>query len=625
MANYLKFDAESILTALKINIQNSDKYSDQLFDGSNLTIILETLSLMFENLTYIINNEATQASFGDTTIYESINKLAKKLAYNPRGPVTAVTSATSFGFDEDSELSGSGDTTKIFPKYLCWQPPTGKTTDSDGNPIYYALAEDYTVLYDREVTGQTTGELISTDGLLFYNGVWTKYDTEFKTSGTPNESFELNIKQETDPVSDLKLFAYYKLGGTYYEFQAVRNLFDYSPTDQVFEVRVNEDKELSIRFGDGVSGSILPSSVDMFFVYLRSNGLEGEIGKDIINVPEISKLQFGIQGIGDDIGNGDNELVKDILGIDYDDESFIVNETSFKSSEIYATIDQVSTAFKTMETVDEIKSSAPTFFRSGGRLLTSDDFENYIIQYYSDTIHNTKVMNNWEYMSSFMKWVYDHDALVPQISSLGYKYADSCDFNNIYLWLHPNSSSNSVSTFVKNILDSAMKPIKVLTSETVFLDSIKTYIWPFVGNTPIDIESNEQWPDTDSTKIQIFRDPNSLVSIESIRNKSIKIFTDYFNYQNNSIGGVIDASEIYNSILELSGVTKVQTTNGSINVDGVSLAKWTNSIINGNDFVTITGATQLETFQFPVFYDTDNIINKLEIVDSNYSSGGVEY
>jgi hypothetical protein len=631
MANYLKFDAESILTTLKVNIQNSEKYSDQLFDGSNLSIILETLSLMFENMTYIVNNEATQASFGDTTIYESINKLVKKLAYNPRSPSTAVTSATSFGFLEGAELSGEGNSTKIFSKYLGFQPPTGKTVDSNGNPIYYALAEDYTVVYNRNVEGQEEGELVSEDGLFFYNGVWTKYDTEFTTSGTSNETFELNINQETDPVSDLKLFAYYEQGGTYYEYRAVRNLFDYTPTDKVFEVRVNEDKEFTVRFGDGVSGAILPSNVNMFFVYLRSNGTEGEIGKELINVPKTSLLQFGIQGIGDDIGNGENATVKALLGIDTDDTSYIINEDAFKGTgdytapQIYATIDQVSTTYEVMETVSEIKAAAPTFFRSGGRLLSASDFENYIIQYFSDTIHDSKAMNNWEYMSTFMKWTYDYDVLNPQLSSLGYRYSDSCDFNNIYLWLQPNSSTNTVSTFIKNSLDAAMKPIKVLTSETVFLDSIKTYLWPFVGDTPADVATNELWPESDDSVIRIERDPNSLVSVESIRNKAIEIFDDYFNYQNNTLGGVVDPGELHSSLLALSGVSKVETTNGTITLNGVSLAKWTNLIVDAADFVQITGASKLESFQFPVFYDINSIINKLEVVDSNYSSGGVEY
>lgn len=622
MSIQLNYDAESILTKLKLNIQNSAKFSDQLFDGSNLSIILETLSLLYENLTYIINNEATQASYSDTTVYEAINKLVKKLSYNPRGPISAVTSTTNFGFDEGYDLSGTGDSTKIFSKFIRFTPPTEKSVDSNGNPIYYSLVEDYNVLYDRIVDGQTTGKLTSTDGLLFYNGVWTKYDTVFTTTGASNETFELTLDQETDPVSDLKLYAYYEQDGTYYEYRAVRNLFDYGSTDEVFEVRVNEDKQLTVRFGDGVSGSLLPGNVSLIFLYLRSNGDEGEIGKELINIPQASKLSFGVVGLN---SNNDNELLKSFLRIDPTDKSYIINETSFKDEAIYATIDQVSTTFQQMETVDQIRNAAPSFYRSGGRLLTPSDFENYIVQYYSDSIHNSKAMNNWEYMSKFMKWLYDLDYMNSTIAALGYKFADSCDFNNVYIWLQPNSSTATVSNFVKNRLDRNMKPIKALTAETIFLDSIKTYLYPYVGNTPTDIATNTSWPDDDDTVIRLERDPNSLVSIESIRSKAIKIITDYFDYQNHVIGSVIDASEIYNSLLALSGVTKVQTTNGTITVDGVSLAKWTNTIVQGSDFITFTGASKLQAFQFPVFYDIDSIINKLEITDSNYSSGGVEY
>lgn len=619
MPNYLNFDAESILTKLRLNIQNSAAFSDQLFDGSNLSIILETLSLMFENLTYIVNNEATQASFGDTTVYEAINKLVKKLGYNPRGPITAVTSTTSMAMDDGYELNGNEDTTVILPKFCKFLPPTEKSVDSNGNNIYYSLVDNYTVTYDRQA-----GTFSSADEILFYNGEWKKYDTIFTTAGTSNETFELEINQEDDPVADLKLFAYYEQDGTYYEYRAVRNLFDYNATDDVFEVRVNEDKQLNVKFGDGANGALLPYNVGLFFVYLRSNGSEGEIGKDLINIPKTSKLEFGIA----DIGDQDNATMLGMLGIESDDLSYIINHDDFYNDDayhVYVTIDQVSTTFETMETVVQIKETAPTFFRTGGRLLTANDFNNYIVQYYSDTIHDNTVMNNWEYMSTFMKWLYDLGYLKATISSLGYKYADSCDFNNIYIWLQPNSSTNTVSKFIKNRMDSDMKPLKVLTSETIFLDSIKTYFWPYIGSTPSDIASNTLWPDNDDTVIRIERDPNSLVSIESIRSRAIKIISDYFDYTNNELGEVIDASEIYNSLLALSGVTKVQTTNGTTTTDGVSLAKWTNTIIEGSDFVTFTGASKLQSFQFPVFYDIDNIINKLEIVDANYSSGGVEY
>lgn len=617
MSNYLKFDAESILTTLKLNIQNSEKYSDQLFEGSNLSIILETLSLMFENLTYITNNEATQASFGDTTIYEAINKLVKKLAYNPRGPISASTSTTTFGIEDGaSPISGSSNSTKIFSKYIRFQPPIGKEIDSNGNNIFYSLVEDYTMIYDADDADEAT--FTNLDGTLFYNGVWSKYDTEFITSGESNETYDLILNQEDIPVSDLKIFAYYTLNNAVYEYKAVRNLFDYSPTDKVFEVRVNEDKELNVRFGDGISGALLPTNATLQFVYLKSNGNDGVIGKELINIPKQSTLSFAIEGFS-------NAEVKTLLGIDSSDKSYIVNEDAFNEQKIFATIDTASTSFEVMETVDEIKENAPTNFRSGGRLLTANDFNSYIVQYFSDAVHDNKIMNNWEYMSSFHKWLYDNNVLVPQIASFGYKFADSCDFNNIYVWLQSNSSTSNVSKFVKDRMDDSMKPIKVLTSEVVFLDSIKTFIYPYVGDIPVDIDVNENWPDADNTIIRINRDPNSLISAESIRSKAISIFTNYFSYKNNTLGQAVDASELYSSLLAVNGITKVQTVKDDVEVDGISLARWTDLIVNGSDFITFTGSSKLQPFQFPVFYNIDDIINKLEIVDSNNSSGGVEY
>ena len=68
-----------------------------------------------------------------------------------------------------------------------------------------------------------------------------------------------------------------------------------------------------------------------------------------------------------------------------------------------------------MEDVDSIRENASTWFRSGGHLVTRDDFRRFMLSIYSEDIYSVKVMNNYEYMVKFYKWLDDYNSLSIQI------------------------------------------------------------------------------------------------------------------------------------------------------------------------------------------------------------------
>jgi hypothetical protein len=89
------------------------------------------------------------------------------------------------------------------------------------------------------------------------------------------------------------------------------------------------------------------------------------------------------------------------------------------------------------ETVDSIRELAPSSFRIGGRLVTESDYKTFILSNFGNRIHDVYVCNNTTYITLFYQWLYNYGKLNVDIRKYTYRFADTCDFNNIYLWMKP--------------------------------------------------------------------------------------------------------------------------------------------------------------------------------------------
>ena len=86
MANttYLKYDADSMVEFLRNSVTASGQFTDQLYAGGNMSVILETLAAMYEVLVYQQNFAASEASFTSVSIYENMLKILSQIGYKPR-------------------------------------------------------------------------------------------------------------------------------------------------------------------------------------------------------------------------------------------------------------------------------------------------------------------------------------------------------------------------------------------------------------------------------------------------------------------------------------------------------------------------------------------------------------
>ena len=88
--DYLRFSAYSIKDLITRKLSDNSSFTDQIYEGSNLAILIDIFSYMAQCLLYNINNAAAESMFADTQLYENMNRLVKFLNYNPKGCIPAA-------------------------------------------------------------------------------------------------------------------------------------------------------------------------------------------------------------------------------------------------------------------------------------------------------------------------------------------------------------------------------------------------------------------------------------------------------------------------------------------------------------------------------------------------------
>jgi hypothetical protein len=64
--DYLRFSAYSIKDLITRKLSEDTKFTDQIYEGSNLAILIDLVSYMYQCLMFQLNNAASESMFSDT-------------------------------------------------------------------------------------------------------------------------------------------------------------------------------------------------------------------------------------------------------------------------------------------------------------------------------------------------------------------------------------------------------------------------------------------------------------------------------------------------------------------------------------------------------------------------------
>lgn len=630
--DYLKFSAYSIKDLITRKLTEDTKFTDQIYEGSNLAIIIDIFSHMAQCLLYSLNNTAAESMFSDTRIYENMNRLVKFIGYNPHG-ISAPTATLTL--DQSVLFKSSNQQSFILHKYSAID--VGKT-DRLGHRIYYSLVENVVTNSNSEFE------------TLFYNGLWRLYSTVFTSNGEKYQTFSLtNLESNSADnryVVDGMIHVYVRGNdGTFQQYKKVdQGLFTdnnvsngsriYASAEKIFNLRLNENKNYEITFGNGQTGYIPDKDSEIYVFYLESNGPDGELepydidGKNLVH----NKSLFGIS----------DDMYRRIFNVG--DESDASTSNIAYSTIAKWTNTRRSSAFVAEETVDDIRRNAPEWFKLGNRLITASDYEYFVKNRFKDNIIDVKCQNNWQYISTFFQWLYNlgnNGNLIkklkrPKLANyyinqnklqrFDLAFADSADSNNVYLWIKMRNDSD----IYKKQIDEELLNIKALTQEPVYLSPIsvnfaicaadKDDALNYIINDVVFDKNNESY-------LEITLDDNALYSNNDIQQKVVLIIKEFFDEGNFTLGQTIDFSILANRILNLTSVVRIRTvyieprTGASRIINGLSFATWSSRVIDAGDDLDVSSVSRtLEVFQFPTLYRSADLATKIKIIRKSISN-----
>ena len=270
----------------------------------------------------------------------------------------------------------------------------------------------------------------------------------------------------------------------------------------------------------------------------------------------------------------------------------------------------------------------------GNRLITENDYKTYILNNFKHCVHDIYICNNAKYTTEFYQWLKQYGKLSLDIRKYYYRFADACDYNNVYAWIKPTYSGNVTDSDLNDITV-ACNNRKCVTSEIVPCSVFETYFMPYIRHPDYTINISNMLMTADWTppiKIMIVKQQYAMISNEQLKEKINNIFIDYFSMENQKLGNVINISEIYQKILDTGYVEKVKTRyvpvddpNNIYEINGLSMACYTPTLINGLDFEMFQYSKQLKMFQFPRLY-SDSLLKLIEIEnENNYTVSNIRF
>ena len=421
LVNFANLDFDQIKTSIKDYLRSNSNFTDYDFEGSNLSVIIDTLAYNTYITSYNANMVANEVFIDSATLRENVVSLARNIGYVPRSKRSAR-AKISFFVDTSNFTN--------VPTQLTLKSGLVCTTRSFGD-------ESYSFIVPSDITVPVTDNIAEFNDIEVYEG------TRIAENFTVN-SFDLNqryilsnadIDTRTLSVSVRPS----ELSTVSRKYNLADSLFDVTPQSAVFFIQEVEDERYELIFGDGIFGVPLEEPNYITVNYTVSNGS---------NANNLSSFVFS----GTVVDQSERVITSGISLI---------------------TTVEASTLGSEIETVESIKKYATRIYASRNRAVTAADYEALIPTIYPETesvsVYGGEELTppqfgkvfisikpyNDRYLSNLIKdnikrelRQYAVAGIIPEIIDLKYLYVEATA--NVYY----NTNLAPSANFVKSIISS---------------------------------------------------------------------------------------------------------------------------------------------------------------------------
>ena len=320
---FTNLDFNDLRTQIKNYLRSSSSFTDFDFEGSNFSVLIDTLAYNSYITSYNTNMAVNESFIDSATLRENVVSLARNIGYVPRSKKSSIARIT-FGID----ITGKPvQTVKLHKGIVAVGSVQG------GNYIF-SIPDDITA------TPNSSG-IVTFENISIYEG--TYLTKTFKVNDSlPDQKYI--IPNESIDTSTVRVTVKSNVTENYVPYT---NIFDVNKDSRLFLIQEIEDEKYQIIFGDNTLGKKPADGSTIEVSYIMTNGIEGN---DAANFNFSGKLTYMLGGIETSIDDG------------------ITSLSTLQASE---NGDEI-------ESIDNIKYLAPRVYASQYRAVTPNDYSSLI-------------------------------------------------------------------------------------------------------------------------------------------------------------------------------------------------------------------------------------------------------
>ena len=257
---FTSLDFDQIKAQIKLFLKSNSTFTDFDFEGSNFSIIIDTLAYNTYINAFNANLVANESFLDSATIRENVVSLARNIGYIPRSKSSAQ-AVIRLG---DVDLGPTNATT---PKFLTLRSGLVCVGNSQNTTFTFSVPDNI-----------TTTNIFTQNGNSFarFDDDITVFEGTYLTSRfivTENTDQRYIIGSENIDSSTLRVNV--TTSGTTNKYLQVDNILNVDKNSEIYLTQEVQDGKFEIIFGDGIIGRKLKDRDTITVSYIVTNGNDG--------------------------------------------------------------------------------------------------------------------------------------------------------------------------------------------------------------------------------------------------------------------------------------------------------------------------------------------------------------
>ena len=318
-----ELDFDDIKNNLKTYLKGQSEFTDYNFEGSGMSVLMDTLAYNTHYLGMNANMLANEMFLDTATLRSSVVSHAKKLNYIPRS-ARAPEARLNVQVNNSSLAS------------VTIQKGTKFTTTVNNNTYGFVVNESQTV--------QPVNGILKFENLPVYEGslVTAKYTVDFN-----NPEKKYLITSDRGDTTTLKVTVQNSSSDTTTEvYNLARDISTVKSTDKVYFLQEGEDGKFEVYFGDNVIGKKLINGNIVILEFIVTNKTEANGASSFSGTAVGGESNITIETMQNASGGAEPETIESIkyyAPLNYSSQRRAVTTSDYKSiiPEIYPNVKSI--------------------------------------------------------------------------------------------------------------------------------------------------------------------------------------------------------------------------------------------------------------------------------------------